>query len=175
MKASERNHHFTCYHKSQKHRFQWKIAVHVPKNNLVACLDIIYPSLITVRVWQAFDSLMVPSYCRLCIHLTPFNEDFKLLCPSQYKVFYHYYLDLTHWGRVMHICVSKLNIISSNNGLSPGRHQAIIWTNAGILLIWPLGTKLCNDNQNSYIFLLENTFENVIWKIAAIFVTASMC
>ena len=47
---------------------------------------------------------------------------------------------LTHWGRVTHICVSKLTIIGSDNGLSPGRRQAIIWTNAGILLIRPLGT-----------------------------------
>ena len=47
---------------------------------------------------------------------------------------------LTHWGRVTHICVSKLTIIGSDNGLSPGRRQAIIWTNAGILLIGPLGT-----------------------------------
>ena len=39
-----------------------------------------------------------------------------------------------------HICVSKLTIIGSDNGLSPGRRQAIIWTNAGILLIGPLGT-----------------------------------
>ena len=42
---------------------------------------------------------------------------------------------LTHWGRVTHICVSKLTIIGSDNGLSPGRRQAIIWTNDGILLI----------------------------------------
>ena len=28
----------------------------------------------------------------------------------------------------------------SDNGLSPGRRQAIIWTNAGILLIGPLGS-----------------------------------
>ena len=42
---------------------------------------------------------------------------------------------LTHWGRVTHICVSKLSIIGSDNGLSPDRRQAIIWTNAGILLI----------------------------------------
>ena len=48
--------------------------------------------------------------------------------------------ELTHWGRVMHICVSKLTIIGSDNGLSPDRRQAIIWTNAGILLIGPLGT-----------------------------------
>ena len=31
-------------------------------------------------------------------------------------------------------------IIGSDNGLSPGRHQAIIWTSAGILLIGPVGT-----------------------------------
>ena len=49
-------------------------------------------------------------------------------------------LHLTHWGRVTHICVSKTTIIGSDNGLSPGRRQAIIWTNAGILLIGPLGT-----------------------------------
>ena len=47
---------------------------------------------------------------------------------------------LTHWGRVTHICVVKLTIIGSDNGLSPGRRQAIIWTNDGILLIGPLGT-----------------------------------
>ena len=47
---------------------------------------------------------------------------------------------LTHWGRVTHICVSKLTIIGSDNGLWPGRRQTIIWTNDGILLIKPLGT-----------------------------------
>ena len=39
-----------------------------------------------------------------------------------------------------HICVGNLTIIGSDNGLSPGRRQAIVWTNAGILLIGPLGT-----------------------------------
>ena len=47
---------------------------------------------------------------------------------------------LTHWGRVTHICIGKLTIIDSDNGLSPGRRQTIIWTNAGILLIRTLGT-----------------------------------
>ena len=47
---------------------------------------------------------------------------------------------LTRWGRVTHICVRKLTIIGSDNGLPPGRRQAIIWTNARILLIGPLGT-----------------------------------
>ena len=47
---------------------------------------------------------------------------------------------LTHWGRVTHICIGKLTILGSDNGLSPGRRQAIIWTNAGIMLIGPFGT-----------------------------------
>ena len=40
----------------------------------------------------------------------------------------------------MHLCVGKLTSIGSDNGLSPGRRQAVILTNAGILLIGPLGT-----------------------------------
>ena len=40
----------------------------------------------------------------------------------------------------MHICIGKLTIIGSDNGLSPGRCQAIIKTSVGILLIGPLGT-----------------------------------
>ena len=39
----------------------------------------------------------------------------------------------------MHICIGKLTIIGSDKGLWPGRRQAIIWTNAGIMLIGPLG------------------------------------
>ena len=38
------------------------------------------------------------------------------------------WLPLTHWGRVRHICVSKLTIIGPDKDLSPGRRQAIIWT-----------------------------------------------
>ena len=32
--------------------------------------------------------------------------------------------------------------MGSYNGLLPGQHQAIIWTNKGILLIGPLGINL---------------------------------
>ena len=41
--------------------------------------------------------------------------------------------DLTHWGRVMHICVGNLTIIGSDIGLSPGWRQAIVWTNDGFI------------------------------------------
>ena len=37
------------------------------------------------------------------------------------------------------IYVNKLTIIGSDNGLSPGWRQAIIWINAGIFSIGPLG------------------------------------
>ena len=39
---------------------------------------------------------------------------------------------------MMHTCVSDLTIIGSVKGLPPDQRQAIIWTNAGILLIGPL-------------------------------------
>ena len=44
---------------------------------------------------------------------------------------------LTHRDRVKRIYVSKIIIIGSDNDLLPGRRQAIMWTNAGILLIGP--------------------------------------
>ena len=67
----------------------------------------------------------------------------------------HFVPVLTHWGRVMHICVGKLSIIGSDNGLLPGRRQAIIWTNAGILLIEPLGTNFSEILIGIKIFSLK--------------------
>ena len=55
-------------------------------------------------------------------------------------IYQNYPCKLIHCGRVTHICVSKLTIIGSDNGESPGRRQAIILTNAGISSIRPLGT-----------------------------------
>ena len=73
-----------------------------------------------------------------------------------------------YWGRVTHICLSKLTIIGSDNVLSPGRHQAIIRTNAGILLIGPLGTNFSEMLIKTNIFIEENTFESVVCEMAAI-------
>ena len=70
---------------------------------------------------------------------------------------------LTHWGRVTHICVSKLTIIGSDNGLSPGRRQAIIWTNAGILLIRPLGTNF----SEMLIEILAFSFKKMRLKVSS--------
>ena len=62
------------------------------------------------------------------------------------------HFDLTHWGRVAHICVSKLTIIGSDNGLVPGRRQAIRWTSDGILLSGPLETNFSEILIEIYIF-----------------------
>ena len=61
-----------------------------------------------------------------------------------------------------YICVSRL----TDNGLSPGRCQTIIWTNAGILLIGPLGTNLSEILIKIYIFLFKKmdlTVSSVKW------------
>ena len=74
---------------------------------------------------------------------------------------------LAQRGRMTHISVSKLSIIESDNGLSPGRLQAIIRTNAGILWIRTLGTNF-GLKRNSYIFIQENAFENVVCEMVSV-------
>ena len=71
---------------------------------------------------------------------------------------------LTHWGRVTHICVGKLTIIGSDNGLSPGRRQAIIWTNAGILLIGPLATNF----SEILIRIQKFSFKKMLLKMSSV-------
>ena len=76
----------------------------------------------------------------------------SLRCIKKVCTIWDVWVIISHWGRVAHICVSKLTIIGSDNGLSPGRRQAIIGTNDGILLIGPLETNF------SEIFIEIHTF-----------------
>ena len=95
----------------------------MPHETSVVIIIHLSPNLIqflSIKVYNQKGSLCLYLGCRV-----------EVLPPNQ---------SLTHWGRVTHICVDNLTIIGSDNGLSPGRRQAIIWTNAGILLIGPLGT-----------------------------------
>ena len=96
---------------------------------------------------EIFEYILI---CRLWSITRPFHTCPNVLKATTYfgKCWYfkqNYTISLTHWGRVTHICVSRLTITGSDNGLSPGRRQAIIWTNAGILLIWPLGTNFSEN------------------------------
>ena len=69
----------------------------------------------------------------------------------------HLWHKLYHWGRVTHIWVSK---IGSDNGLSPERRQAIIWTSVGMLLIGPLGTNFSEILIEIYTF----SFTKMQWR-----------
>ena len=62
-----------------------------------------------------------------------------------------------------HICVGNLTIIGLDNGLSTGRRQAIIWTNAGILLIGPLGTNF----SEILIEILPFSFKKMCLKMSS--------
>ena len=67
-----------------------------------------------------------------------------------------------------HVCVSNLTIISSDNGLAPGQHQAIIRTNSVILLTAPYGTEFSEILIKIKNVIHENAFESVIYKMAVI-------
>ena len=73
-------------------------------------------------------------YCIVTSSLTGWAHSQHNPCNSQvinlvfpvYSGFSTRRVCLTHWGRVTHICSSKLTIIGSDNGLLPDRRQAII-------------------------------------------------
>ena len=95
-------------------------------------------ALVNIRV-----SMEVICFCTGCAHYK---------CPSYHKKsISHLELDFTHWDRVTHICVSNLVSIVSDNGLSPGRRQAIILTNAWILLIGPFLSKFIHFHSRKCI------------------------
>ena len=82
---------------------------------------------------------------------------------------------LPHWGRVTQIWVSKLAIIGLDNGLSPGRRQAIIWTNAGILLIGPLGKNFSEILIEIHTLSFKEIHPKMSSGNGGHFVSASMC
>ena len=74
-----------------------------------------------------------------------------------------------------HICVSKLTIIGSDNGLSPGRCQAIIWTNAGILLIRTLWTNFSENLSKIHTFSFKKMHFKMSYANGVYFAWAAMC
>ena len=65
------------------------------------------------------------------------------------------------------IYVNKLTIIVSDNGLVPGRCQAIIWTNAALLLIESSGTRFSETLIKIHAFSLKKMhfkMSSVKWR-----------
>ena len=52
----------------------------------------------------------------------------------------------------------KVTIIGSDNGLLPEQHQAVIWTNVGILLAEPLGTNFSEILIQIHTFSFKTTY-----------------
>ena len=77
---------------------------------------------------------------------------------------------LTHWGWVMHICVNKLTIIGSDNGLivawtAPSHYRSQCWN----IVNSSLRNKLqWNFNRNANIFIQENALQNVVCEMTSI-------
>ena len=93
-----------------------------------------------LRIWIFSEYIQWPfpfkqSYSEMKIFTVNFHFGITISIPH-----YSQCQTLTHSGWLMHICVSKLTIIGSDNGLLPGQRQGFVWTKAGILLIGPLGT-----------------------------------
>ena len=99
---------------------------------------------------QQIDSCMITHSDLLEFHSLP-QLCISISMSICFIIIYKYLL-LNHWGRVTDICDSKLPIIGFDNGLSPGRRQAIIWTNAGILLIRTSGTNFSEILSEIHIF-----------------------
>ena len=105
---------------------------------------------------------------RLC-----YTDIVVILHKRTFFYYYHYYFIIIYI--IKHICISKLTIIGLDNGLSPGRRQAIIPTNAGILLIGSLGTNF----SEILIEICKFSFKKMHFKLSSEFgghfVSASIC
>ena len=82
---------------------------------------------------------------------------------------------LTHWGQKTLICVGNQTIVVSSNGLAPGRHQAIIWTNAGPLWSGPLGTNSVKFQLKFTYFHLRKCICKCRQQNGGHFVSAKIC
>ena len=109
------------------------------------------------RKCENYFNTYISVYWYKCIHIL------MHICKCWYSFVCVYARCLTHWGQVTHICVIELVILGSDNGLSPGRRKAIIWTNAGILLIGPLGA---NFSEN-LIAMLTFSFTKMRLKVSS--------
>ena len=105
---------------------------------------------------NAFESVV----CEMAAILSPpqwVNNKGALwhLLGSNFRSAYEQNWQCVHRLWVTHIPVSKLTITDSVNGLLPGQCQAIIWTNAGLLLIGPLGTNFSEIVIQIHTFSLK--------------------
>ena len=118
--------HTFTEHKSQQKQYAYSMRYIVGKNELACWGQDKMAANLQSKFSNAYSWMNIVIFC----------------IRSHWSSFLRVQWSWTHWCWVTHICTSKLTIIGSDNGLSPGRCQATIWTNAGILLIQTLGTNV---------------------------------
>ena len=73
-------------------------------------------------------------------------------------------------GKILKGQQTEMTSIVSDNGLLPGRLQAIIWINAGILFIGPLGTNFSEILIKIYTFPFKKMHLKMLsWKCRPFF------
>ena len=65
-------------------------------------------------------------YNEILFEISTFMKMLSKLSSAKFQPIWSGHNGSTHWGRVTHICVGKIDIIGSDNGLSPERRQTII-------------------------------------------------
>ena len=117
--------------------------------------------------------------CMEIIHYTPLFWIVAFIVNSWLMWYIHssglLHWPLTHCDRVTHMWVGNLTNIGTDNGLSPGRNQAIIWTNVGILSIRPLGTNLSKIVFKIHKFWIKKMHLKRSSANGGHFFSASMC
>ena len=86
----------------------------------------------------------------------------------------HHSFRVFHWGQLTHIYVGNRTIIGSNNGLSLGRRQDIVCTNAGMLLIGTMGKNFSDILSEIHIFSFKKMHLKCRRRNVGHFVSASM-
>ena len=118
------------YHNAGKWSMDEKILRFMFKNVLTHCTTVITSLLVRDKpLWAPASVKRV--YCKE----RATGNEFRVY--TRYQARYVQMSELIEAER--RICVGNLTIIGSDNGLSPRRRQAFIWTNTRILLTAPIG------------------------------------
>ena len=98
-----------------------------------------------------------------CILSVPFMNSVSVQKIDSNRVLLTYVNDFFHQliEAEWYICDSKVTIIGSDYGLFPGRCQAIIWTNVGILVIGLLETNFNEILIEIHTFSFKKTHLNI--------------
>ena len=120
-----------------------------------------------------------PSKRAIMRNALPYQDSIMYLLTAPSHCLYHHYqwdmksdfifqeVYLTHWGRLTHICVSKINHrwlrFCPVAWLAPSHNLNQCWDFANLT---QRNTFQWNFSQNKYISIQENSFENVVCEMA---------